>query len=128
MGRSVVQRRTRVSVGDAVRLAAACHFEIRHFELFHKVTGAVLGRAVLSFPFVLTSSCFQYHSFVCINTMGRDQILSAAAIEQSIDEGHLIVVHEGYALKLDGWLNKHPGGKLAILHMVGRDATDEINV
>ncbi|CAD0040848.1 unnamed protein product [Aureobasidium pullulans] len=60
--------------------------------------------------------------------MIRDQVLSAAAIEQSIDEGHIIVVHEGYALKLDGWLNKHPGGRLAILHMVGRDATDEINV
>ncbi|KAG9590044.1 fatty acid/sphingolipid desaturase, partial [Aureobasidium melanogenum] len=55
-------------------------------------------------------------------------ILSAAAIERSIDEGHIIVIHEGYALKLDGWLNKHPGGRLAILHMVGRDATDEINV
>ncbi|KAG9528519.1 fatty acid/sphingolipid desaturase, partial [Aureobasidium melanogenum] len=58
----------------------------------------------------------------------RNQVLSTAAIEQSIDEGHIIVVHEGYALKLDGWLNKHPGGRLAILHMVGRDATDEINV
>jgi len=68
------------------------------------------------------------NSLVCINIMGRDQILSAAAIEQSIDEGHIVVVHEGYALKLDGWLNKHPGGRLAILHMVGRDATDEINV
>jgi delta8-fatty-acid desaturase len=60
--------------------------------------------------------------------LNRDQLVSAAAIEQSIDQGHIIVVHEGYALKLDGWLNKHPGGKLAILHMVGRDATDEINV
>lgn len=58
----------------------------------------------------------------------RDHVLSATVIEQSIDEGHIIVVYEGYALKLDGWLDKHPGGRLAILHMVGRDATDEINV
>ena len=87
-----------------------------------------LGRASLSSLLVLSSFCFQYlHSFAS-TIMGRDQILSAAAIEQSIDEGHIIVVHEGYALKLDGWLNKHPGGRLAILHMVGRDATDEINV
>ena len=58
----------------------------------------------------------------------RDQILSAETIQQHITDGQLIVIHEGYALKLDGWLNKHPGGHLAILHMVGKDATDEINV
>lgn len=92
------------------------------------MTGAVLRTTPLSFPLVLVLFLLSVYSFVCINIMGRDQILSAAAIEQSIDEGHIIVVHEGYALKLDGWLNKHPGGKLAILHMVGRDATDEINV
>jgi len=48
-------------------------------------------------------------------------------VEASIADGQLLVVHEGYVLKLDGWLDKHPGGKLAIMHMVGRDATDEIN-
>lgn len=30
--------------------------------------------------------------------------------------------------KLDSWLSKHPGGELAILHFVGRDASDEIEV
>jgi delta8-fatty-acid desaturase len=28
--------------------------------------------------------------------------------------------------KLNSWLDRHPGGELAILHFVGRDATDEI--
>lgn len=54
--------------------------------------------------------------------------LSAQSIEQSISQGHLIVIHEGHALQLDRWIDKHPGGRLSILHMVGRDATDEINV
>lgn len=58
----------------------------------------------------------------------RNQVLSADAIQKFIADGHIIVIHEGYALKLDSWLNKHPGGHLAILHMVGKDATDEINV
>lgn len=75
----------------------------------------------------LFSSCSLYLR-LSNNMTSRNQVLSTAAIEQSIDEGHIIVVHEGYALKLDGWLDKHPGGRLAILHMVGRDATDEINV
>lgn len=45
-----------------------------------------------------------------------------------IADGHTIVVYDGYVLRLDSWLEQHPGGRLAILHMVGRDATDEINV
>lgn len=55
-------------------------------------------------------------------------VLCSQDIASYIADGQIIVIHEGYALKLDNWLSKHPGGKLAILHMVGKDATDEINV
>lgn len=58
----------------------------------------------------------------------RNRLVSASEVKELIDDGKLIVIHEGYALKLDSWINKHPGGRLAILHMVGRDASDEINV
>lgn len=58
----------------------------------------------------------------------RNDLLSPREIEGLIARGQHIVVHEGHAMRLDGWLDKHPGGHLAILHMVGRDATDEINV
>jgi delta8-fatty-acid desaturase len=58
--------------------------------------------------------------------MQRDGILTARAVEDLIANGHIIVVFEDYVLKLDNWIAKHPGGRLAILHMVGRDATDEI--
>jgi cytochrome b involved in lipid metabolism len=30
-------------------------------------------------------------------------------------------------LKVDAWIKFHPGGDKSIKHMVGRDATDEIN-
>ncbi len=60
--------------------------------------------------------------------MRRDQVLTPQAIESLIKDGKTIVVTEQRVLQLDGWLDKHPGGRLAILHMVGRDATDEINV
>ncbi|EAQ83709.1 hypothetical protein CHGG_10113 [Chaetomium globosum CBS 148.51] len=59
-------------------------------------------------------------------TMKRDQVLTAAAVEGLIADGHVIVIFEDFVLKLDSWLEKHPGGRLAILHMVGKDATDEI--
>jgi delta8-fatty-acid desaturase len=58
--------------------------------------------------------------------MKRDRILSASAVDDLIADGHVIVIFEDFVLQLDSWLEKHPGGRLAILHMVGKDATDEI--
>ena len=60
--------------------------------------------------------------------MDHNQTLSRRKLEGLIAAGHIIVITEGRVLQLDGWLDKHPGGRLAVLHMVGRDATDEINV
>ncbi|KAG7527934.1 hypothetical protein FFLO_06502 [Filobasidium floriforme] len=44
-----------------------------------------------------------------------------------IAEGHIIVVYEGQVLNLDGWMDKHPGGKLPLMHMIGVEAGSEIN-
>jgi sphingolipid 8-(E)-desaturase len=55
------------------------------------------------------------------------KILSRSTIHQLIAKGHLIVIANNRVLRLDKWLNRHPGGEKTILHMVGRDATDEIN-
>ncbi|MCJ1363001.1 hypothetical protein MMC16_002107 [Acarospora aff. strigata] len=60
--------------------------------------------------------------------MNRNRIFSRREIEARIADGKTIIISEGRVLQLDGWLDRHPGGKLAVLHMVGRDATDEINV
>lgn len=58
--------------------------------------------------------------------MGREDVLTARAVEGLIAEGGVIIVYEDYVLKLNSWMKKHPGGSLAIQHMVGRDATDEM--
>jgi delta8-fatty-acid desaturase len=60
--------------------------------------------------------------------MDRDAVIAPRVVESLIADGQTIVIYEDYVLKLDSWLQKHPGGRLAILHMVGRDATDEIKV
>ena len=60
--------------------------------------------------------------------MDRDSILGPQVVEGMIAEGHTIVIFEDLILRLDCWLDKHPGGRLAIMHMVGRDATDEMKV
>ncbi|CDZ96349.1 delta 8-sphingolipid desaturase [Phaffia rhodozyma] len=47
-------------------------------------------------------------------------------IAQSILQGQLLTVYHDKVLRLNSWLGHHPGGELALLHFVGRDATDEI--
>ena len=44
-----------------------------------------------------------------------------------IADGRQIIIVDDKVLKVDAWLKFHPGGDKAIMHMVGRDATDEIN-
>lgn len=52
---------------------------------------------------------------------------SRADIEKGILAGQTLVVYRGSLLRISSsWLDKHPGGALAILHYVGRDASDEI--
>lgn len=57
----------------------------------------------------------------------RNAILTRREIEGLIASGKHIIIFEGNVLKVDAWLRFHPGGDKAIKHMVGRDATDEIN-
>ncbi|CAG8936611.1 unnamed protein product [Penicillium salamii] len=57
----------------------------------------------------------------------KDTLLSRRYIEGLIAEGKHVMIYENRVLKVDAWLKYHPGGEKPIKHMVGRDATDEIN-
>ena len=54
-------------------------------------------------------------------------LLSRPEVESLIAQGQHIIVVDQHVLKVDGWLKYHPGGDICILHMIGRDATDEVN-
>lgn len=54
------------------------------------------------------------------------RVMSRREVAAMISEGHTIVVIDQHVLKLDSWLKYHPGGEKAIMHLVGRDATDEV--
>lgn len=94
--------------------------------------GAVICRARIyaAVPLINTHAHARFHSpsLTLNHNMSRHRIIAPAEIEHQIDQGEPIVIYEGYALHLGEWINRHPGGRLAILHMVGRDATDEINM
>jgi delta8-fatty-acid desaturase len=57
----------------------------------------------------------------------RRKVLSRREIESRIANDQLIIILGTDVLRLDLWIKLHPGGELAIKHMVGRDATDEVN-
>ncbi|OAQ65863.1 fatty acid desaturase [Pochonia chlamydosporia 170] len=52
---------------------------------------------------------------------------SRREIEGLIADGRKIIILGGQVLKVDTWLPYHPGGDKSILHMIGRDATDEVS-
>ncbi|KAL8965155.1 MAG: hypothetical protein Q9183_004001 [Haloplaca sp. 2 TL-2023] len=60
--------------------------------------------------------------------MRQVRIYTRSDIESLIQAGDSIVINDGAVLRLNKWLDYHPGGRLVIQHMVGRDATDEISI
>lgn len=54
-------------------------------------------------------------------------VLTRQDVGQLIAKGHKVIIVDQYVHKVDAWIKYHPGGDLTILHMVGRDATDEVN-
>ncbi|KAL4401745.1 lipid metabolic oxidoreductase [Malassezia pachydermatis] len=55
-------------------------------------------------------------------------VYTRAELARRIANGEVLVVHRRLIYKLDRWASQHPGGDTAILHFVGRDAKDEIEV
>ncbi|KAK5995794.1 Delta 8-(E)-sphingolipid desaturase [Cladobotryum mycophilum] len=53
-------------------------------------------------------------------------IMSRDEVETTIADGRKLIILRQQVLRVDAWLRYHPGGQKALLHMVGRDATDEI--
>ena len=54
-------------------------------------------------------------------------LMSRRQVEGLIANGRSIIVVDQRVLNVDAWMKYHPGGDKAIMHMVGRDATDEVN-
>ena len=56
----------------------------------------------------------------------KSRVYTRREIEGLIAAGRSIVIVDQKVLKVDVWLPYHPGGDKAIRHMIGRDATDEV--
>lgn len=53
-------------------------------------------------------------------------LLSRAEVAGRITNGALLIIYQSNVINVTSWAPHHPGGALALLHFVGRDATDEI--
>ena len=56
----------------------------------------------------------------------KERLYSRREIEDLIAQGHTVFILDQKVIKADAWLPFHPGGDVALKHMVGRDGTDEI--
>jgi sphingolipid 8-(E)-desaturase len=59
-------------------------------------------------------------------TSKKERLWTRREIEGQIAEGKKIIILDGKVLRAESWLKFHPGGEMAIMHMVGRDGTDEM--
>jgi delta8-fatty-acid desaturase len=53
--------------------------------------------------------------------------LTRQQVAERICEGQVLIIYRSQVLNATKWASHHPGGALALLHFVGRDATDEID-
>lgn len=58
----------------------------------------------------------------------HNRLLARTDVESRIAAGDTLVIAQGHVLRLNNWQDLHPGGRLVIQHMVGRDATDELSM
>lgn len=56
----------------------------------------------------------------------KERVFTRNEIEALIADGRTIFILDGRVIKADAWRPFHPGGDKAMMHMVGRDATDEV--
>lgn len=57
----------------------------------------------------------------------KKKVFTQNEIIELIDNGKVIVIYKRHVLNLSSWIYKHPGGRLSIQHMIGKDATDQMN-
>ena len=60
--------------------------------------------------------------------MGKaKRLISRRQIIEWIAEGKAIVLYDRNVLNLTAWIKYHPGGETAVYHMIGKQASDEMN-
>jgi delta8-fatty-acid desaturase len=60
--------------------------------------------------------------------MANSRIYNRRQIANLVANGQTIIIFRNNVLRIpEAWKDRHPGGTLVLSHMIGRDATDEID-
>ena len=66
--------------------------------------------------------------YTLVYIMSNFRTFTPRDVEARIAAGDTLVIYRGHVLHLNKWQDVHPGGRLVIQHMVGRDASDELSM
>lgn len=58
--------------------------------------------------------------------MSPRQVITQQEVQERVKQGEALFIFENKVYKVDRFLNRHPGGEMAIRHVLGKDVTDEI--
>ena len=87
----------------------------------------LLFSRILTQDQALCSFAIHHTSIMDAQAQRKTKIFSRREIEGQIANGRAIVIVDNKVLNVGAWMPYHPGGDKAMRHMIGRDATDEVN-
>jgi len=99
--------------------------QIRATLRLRTVLGAVVCTTLSS---IQTSSNLRFYQSFLVFAMSSFRTFTPREVEARIAAGDTLVIFRGHVLRLNNWQDVHPGGRLVIQHMVGRDASDELSM
>jgi hypothetical protein len=74
----------------------------------------------------LVALCISSHRSIVVMISRAPPTLRREDVAEGIAQGKYLFIHRSRVINATAWAPYHPGGALAILHFVGRDATDEV--
>lgn len=88
----------------------------------------MLGAVVCTTLSIQASFNLCFYQFSLVFAMSSFRTFTPREVEARIAAGDTLVIFRGHVLRLNKWQDVHPGGRLVIQHMVGRDASDELSM
>jgi hypothetical protein len=91
------------------------------------ISGQTLSQVDKSSTTTIPSENISHRKTTKTANHDRFGLISRSELIGRIAQGENLVIYRSQVLDLTRWADKHPGGKLAVLHFVGRDASDEMD-
>ncbi|KAI7870982.1 delta-6-fatty acid desaturase [Spinellus fusiger] len=58
----------------------------------------------------------------------KERVIPQEEFQKRVEQGEALFIYDAQVYNVSGFMKHHPGGEMAIRHVLGKDATDEIRV